>query len=136
MPIQKPTLFGFKLMALGLAVPKSVVKITYCNNIKGFGTTLGIGEIWNRGVIPFFKPKRLANRRDKKRETAFSCVSNISENVLASPVERGYEECPCPKKCTLHGECLLCVAYHSRKGALPRCERPPRNRGGRPYVSH
>lgn len=80
--------------------------------------------------MPFFKPKGLASRRDKKHESALAYVSNISENVLASPLERGYEECPCPKKCTLHGECLLCLAYHSRKGALPRCERQTRNGEG------
>jgi len=33
---------------------------------------------------------------------------------LGSPVERGYDECPCPKDCELHGECHLCVAMAAK----------------------
>ena len=62
------------------------------------------------------------HKRDKKREKAFSNLMKIAEDTLQSPMERGFNECPCPKECTLHGECLLCVAYHARKGKLPRCE--------------
>jgi hypothetical protein len=62
-------------------------------------------------------------RRDKKRAIAMAHISNMPGSVPATPRERGYDTCPCPKKCTLHGECRLCVAYHGRKGALPRCER-------------
>jgi len=61
--------------------------------------------------------------RDKKRAAALANVAGIPDSVPASPRERGFEACPCTKKCTLHGECRLCVAYHGRKGALPRCER-------------
>lgn len=69
------------------------------------------------------KSKKVKSRRDKKRERALSCLSLIPDNTFQSPQDRGYGECPCPKNCTLHGECLLCVAYHGRKGMLPRCER-------------
>ena len=61
--------------------------------------------------------------RDKKRAIATAHLVDVPESALATPDERGYEACPCPKKCSLHGECRLCVAYHGRKGALPRCER-------------
>lgn len=66
--------------------------------------------------------KEPANR-DKKRVAAMAYVSSIPDSVPASPRERGFDACPCPKNCTLHSECRLCVAYHGRKGALPRCER-------------
>ena len=59
----------------------------------------------------------------KKRAIASAHLSLIPIGTLATPQERGYADCPCPKDCTLHGECSLCVAYHSRKGALPRCQR-------------
>jgi hypothetical protein len=60
---------------------------------------------------------------DKKREIAMMHASCVAAGTLATPKERGFEECPCPKKCTLHGECLLCTAYHGRKNAQPHCER-------------
>ena len=69
------------------------------------------------------KPDRDLARQDKKRAIAMAHLSDIPDNVPATPGERGYDVCPCPKKCTLHGECRLCTAYHGRKGALPRCER-------------
>jgi len=50
-------------------------------------------------------------------------LSEIPDSVPATLRERGHDACPCPKNCTLHGECRLCTAYHGRKGALPRCER-------------
>jgi hypothetical protein len=62
-------------------------------------------------------------RRDKKREIAMAYMDRVAPGTSATPQERGFAECPCPKKCTLHGECLLCLAYHGRKHALPRCER-------------
>jgi hypothetical protein len=62
-------------------------------------------------------------RRDRKREVALAHMDCIPSGTSGTPRERGYEECPCPKKCTLHGECLLCVAYHGRKHAPPRCQR-------------
>ncbi len=61
--------------------------------------------------------------RDKKREIAMAHMDGIAAGTPATPLERGFAECPCPKKCTLHGECLLCIAYHGRKHALPRCQR-------------
>jgi hypothetical protein len=60
---------------------------------------------------------------DKKREIAMAHTSCVAAGTPATPKERGYEECPCPKKCTLHDECLLCTAYHGRKNVLPRCLR-------------
>jgi hypothetical protein len=62
-------------------------------------------------------------RRDKKRGIALAHMDCVAAGTPATPEERGFAECPCPKKCTLHGECLLCVAYHDRKHALPRCRR-------------
>ncbi len=67
-------------------------------------------------------PDRKAGR-DKKRETAVAHMAGVAPGTLSTPLERGFAECPCPKKCTLHGECLLCAAFHGRKHALPRCER-------------
>jgi hypothetical protein len=69
------------------------------------------------------KSKKAKNKRDKKREKALSFVMNIPDDTLQSPWDRGYSECPCPKKCTLHGECLLCEAYHTRKCQLAHCEK-------------
>jgi hypothetical protein len=62
-------------------------------------------------------------RRDKKREIALARMDGVASGTPAMPLERGFTECPCPKKCTLHGECLPCTAYHGRKHALPRCQR-------------
>ncbi len=62
------------------------------------------------------------NKRDKKRERALSNIMNIPENTLQTPINRGYSECPCTKNCTIHGECILCVAYHASKDQLPHCE--------------
>ena len=62
-------------------------------------------------------------RRDKKREVALAHMDCVAPGTSATPLGRGFAECPCPKKCTLHGECLLCTAYHGRKRALPRCKR-------------
>jgi hypothetical protein len=64
-----------------------------------------------------------STKLDKKREIAAAHMDCVAEGTLATPRERGFTECPCPKKCTLHGDCLLCVAYHGRKNVLPRCER-------------
>lgn len=62
-------------------------------------------------------------RRDKKREIAEANMDCVAEGTPATPLERGFTECPCPKRCTLHGECLLCAAYHGRKHVQPRCQR-------------
>jgi hypothetical protein len=63
------------------------------------------------------------DRPDKKRMRATAAVALVPAGTLTSPSARGFSSCPCPKKCTLHGECEICVAYHARKHALPRCER-------------
>jgi hypothetical protein len=60
---------------------------------------------------------------DKKKAIAEANLHLIPAGAVVTPRERGYAECPCPKICVLHGECRLCVAYHARKGAVPRCER-------------
>jgi hypothetical protein len=60
---------------------------------------------------------------DKKRVIASAHLDLVPAGTPATPQERGFAECPCPKKCTIHGECHLCVAYHARKGKLPRCQR-------------
>jgi len=63
------------------------------------------------------------DRADRKREAALAHLRLVPTRTLATPAARGYVECPCPKRCTLHGECELCVAYHARRGLPPRCER-------------
>lgn len=60
---------------------------------------------------------------DKKRAIAEAHLSLVAPDAPATPQARGFGECPCPKKCPIHGECRLCVATHARKGAKPRCER-------------
>jgi len=64
-----------------------------------------------------------SRRPDKKRERAMAALSLVPNGSPGTPQARGFDSCPCPKDCTLHGECALCVAYHARKNALPRCER-------------
>lgn len=61
--------------------------------------------------------------KDKRRVIASKYLYLIKSTMPATPQERGYEDCPCQKKCTLHGECHLCIAYHGRKNKLPYCER-------------
>ncbi len=63
------------------------------------------------------------DRPDKKRATAVAHLELVPAGTPGTPEARGFAECPCPKSCSLHGECALCVAYHARKHALPRCER-------------
>lgn len=66
---------------------------------------------------------RGAARQDKRIAIAKEYLHPVPEGTLATPAERGFDTCPCPKECALHGSCLLCVAYHGRKSKLPRCER-------------
>ena len=61
--------------------------------------------------------------KDKKRKIAMAHLYLITEDMPASPQLRNFTECPCPKDCTLHGDCHLCIVYHGRKNKLPRCER-------------
>ena len=60
---------------------------------------------------------------DKKHISAMEYLHLVSVGNPATPAERGHAECPCPKECTLHGECNLCTVYHARKNQLPRCQR-------------
>jgi hypothetical protein len=62
-------------------------------------------------------------RGDKKRAIASAHLHLVAAGTPATLQERGYETCPCPKDCALHGGCVLCVAYHARNGALPYCQR-------------
>ena len=59
----------------------------------------------------------------KKRAVALAHLSIVPSGTPATPADRGFAECPCPKECVLHGDCLPCVAYHGRKNVLPRCLR-------------
>ena len=70
-----------------------------------------------------FKNRERPAKVDKKRAIASAHLHFVPAGTPATPRERGFAECPCPKDCTLHGECPLCVVYHARKGNLPRCER-------------
>jgi len=63
------------------------------------------------------------DRSAKRRAIALAHLDLVPAGTPGTPAARGYGDCPCTKACTLHGECELCVAYHARKGALPRCER-------------
>lgn len=64
-----------------------------------------------------------AAKADKRRALAVEALPGVAADEPATPQARGFEGCPCPKDCTLHGECLLCVAYHGRLGTPPRCRR-------------
>ena len=67
--------------------------------------------------------ERAGPETSKKRAIAEAHLSIVPAGTAATPGDRGFSECPCEEKCAIHGECLLCVAYHGRKGVLPRCER-------------
>jgi len=69
------------------------------------------------------RAQRHAAKADEKRAVAEQHLSIVPDGEPATPEARGFETCPCPKECTLHGECLLCVAYHGRRDVLPRCLR-------------
>jgi hypothetical protein len=60
---------------------------------------------------------------DKKRTVALAYLHLVPAGAPATPEARGYAACPCPKDCTLHGECHLCIANHGRNGKLPYCQR-------------
>jgi hypothetical protein len=67
---------------------------------------------------------RSRDKGSKKRGIAEAHLTDAPAGTPATPAERGFESCPCPKeKCELRAECLLCAAYHGRKSQLPRCER-------------
>ena len=65
---------------------------------------------------------RQAGRADKKRGIATAHLSLVLAGTASTPGEWGFAACPCTKKCSIHGECLLCIAYHGRKGRPPCCE--------------
>ena len=66
---------------------------------------------------------RHAARADKRTLLATAALGLVCAEASATPQGRGLFECPCTKNCSLHGSCHLCVAYHARKHAQPRCER-------------
>jgi hypothetical protein len=73
------------------------------------------------------KDERRAERRtakaDRKRATAQSFLHLVAAGEAAAPQDRGFASCPCTKHCTMHGDCVLCVAYHAgRRSERPRCE--------------
>jgi hypothetical protein len=69
------------------------------------------------------RAEKHAAKAREKRAAAEAYLSAVSAGELATPQERGFEACPCPKDCTLHGECLLCVSFHGQRGEQPRCLR-------------
>ncbi len=64
-----------------------------------------------------------AAKADRKRIAAQADLWRLAAGEPASPEARGFVNCTCPKDCTLHGDCLLCVAYHTGRGERPRCDR-------------
>jgi hypothetical protein len=66
---------------------------------------------------------RHAAKAREKRATAEAHLAAVSTGEPATPQARGFDACPCPKDCTLHGECLLCVSFHGHRGEQPRCLR-------------
>ena len=73
------------------------------------------------------KEARRADKRaakaDKKRATAEASLSLVAAGGPATPAARGFAICPCAEDCTLHGDCLPCVAFHAARGERPRCDR-------------
>ena len=69
------------------------------------------------------KAERYAAKADRKRATAQANLSLVAAGEPATPQARGFTACPCPKDCTLHGDCLPCVAFHANRGERPRCDR-------------
>ena len=69
------------------------------------------------------RAERHAAKAREKRATAEAHLSAVASGELATPQARGFDTCPCPKDCTLHDECLLCVSFHGHRGEQPRCLR-------------
>ena len=67
------------------------------------------------------KDDKKSGKPDKKHTIALAHLNDLPPDCPATPAERGFIECPCAKDCSLHGSCLLCAAYHGRKGREPRC---------------
>jgi hypothetical protein len=69
------------------------------------------------------RTERRTARADRKRATAAENLSLVPAGEPATPEARGFSACTCTKDCTLHGDCLPCVAYHAGRGEQPRCVR-------------
>jgi hypothetical protein len=70
------------------------------------------------------RAERSAAKADRRRATAESFLHLVHPGEAATPQARGFPDCPCARSCPLHGDCLLCVAYHAgRRDERPRCER-------------
>jgi hypothetical protein len=69
------------------------------------------------------RAEKHAAKAREKRATAEAYLSAVPAGEPTTPQARGFEACPCPKDCTLHGECLLCVSFHGHRGEQPRCLR-------------
>jgi hypothetical protein len=69
------------------------------------------------------KAEKRAAKADEKRATAEAGLSLVAADEPATPEARGFADCPCPKDCTLHRDCLSCVAFHAGRRELPRCVR-------------
>jgi hypothetical protein len=73
------------------------------------------------------KAARRADKRaakaDKKRSIAEANLTLVAAGEPATPEARGFAACTCTKDCTLHGDCLPCVAFHASRGERPRCDR-------------
>ena len=67
------------------------------------------------------RQKNDSDAQDRKRTIAMAHLADLDAGVPATPEERGLAACPCPGNCILHGQCLLCTAFHGRKGRLPMC---------------
>jgi hypothetical protein len=83
-------------------------------------TTIGVVGMEDRVSM---QPARHGTKQDKRLAIATAHLAGLPAGVPSTPAERGFDSCPCPKDCILHGSCHLCVAYHGRKGRLPRCKR-------------
>ncbi len=69
------------------------------------------------------RAERHSAKADRKRAIAEGFLSLVAAGEPASPQARGFSTCPCTKDCTLHGDCLHCVAYHAgRRNEQPRCK--------------
>jgi hypothetical protein len=69
---------------------------------------------------------RRAAKAGKKRAAAEADLSLVAAGAPATPEARGLAACTCTKDCTLHGDCLPCVAFHAGRGERPRCDRQGR----------
>ena len=71
------------------------------------GAVAGLIEL----VIELPDNMRVIDRDDNCSSTNPACQHNSSI------------DCPCPKDCSRHGKCCICVAHHREHGKLPVCLR-------------